>query len=155
VGVLRRDLAAGWAALPHAHQPDRVEAPACQRVKFFVRHVAESDSLAGALAQAVEPRPGVDLVNQRIRPPRPYCHHAVLACIGLKLEVSGTGGRCPPAKTKRSAPLQQRAPCSTRVFDYEATEASSLVAWISASRSASQRSQLIAAAVPCPTEVAT
>ena len=65
--VLERDRDPGRAALPDAHQPDRVEAERRDRVPLAPRaRRARSIGLPGATAQLVEPDPGVDLVDERV-----------------------------------------------------------------------------------------
>ena len=71
--VLQRDLDPGRAALPDAHQPDRVETERRDRVPLLCRHAGEIDVPVAPAPQLVEPHPCVDLVDERMlderRPP--------------------------------------------------------------------------------------
>ena len=62
-----RDRDARRAALPHAHEPDRVEPQRRDAAPFGLRHVREIDPAACVPAQLVEPHPRVDLVDEGVR----------------------------------------------------------------------------------------
>ena len=63
------------AALPHAHQPHRIEPGRGDGVPFLLGHTGQVDGTTGSDAQLVEPRPGVDLVQERMGRRQPArCH---------------------------------------------------------------------------------
>ena len=64
--VVEGDRDPGRASLPDAHQPDGVEPERCQPLPLRVRHARKIDCPARPSAQLVEPRPRVDLVDERV-----------------------------------------------------------------------------------------
>ena len=79
-------LPPGGAALPDAHQPHRVEAPGGQRVERLVGHGAQCDRFLPGGAQAVQPRPGVDLVDQRAGLPGGRGHGQDTSLLGFDIQ---------------------------------------------------------------------
>ena len=62
-GILERDVQAGRAALPHAHEPHRVDAQRGERVPGRARHLVEPQRAAPVAPEPLEPHRGVDLVD--------------------------------------------------------------------------------------------
>lgn len=63
LGVPERDLDARRAALPHPHQPHRVQGRRRDAVPLGLRNPAEGQRLLGSFPERCQPRPRVDLVD--------------------------------------------------------------------------------------------
>ena len=59
-----RDLLCGFPRLPHAQEPDPIEAHPGQVIEFDVRYVVERGSTTESLRQLRQPDTGVDLVER-------------------------------------------------------------------------------------------
>lgn len=65
--VRQRHLPAGGAALPHPHQPDRVETGVGDRIPVSGRNRRKIDRHSSLFTEFRQPRPRVDLVDERMR----------------------------------------------------------------------------------------
>src|SRR5580658_2074852 len=67
VGRQEGDASRFRAALPHAHEPNNVEAALSKDVPLGVRDVGELDETSETRGKLFKPRPGVDLVEMRMK----------------------------------------------------------------------------------------
>ncbi len=118
-GVGQRHGDAGRAPLPDPHQPDRVEPGVGDGIPLLVGHAREVHSPAGLDTELVQPRPGVDLVHERMsrRSPTRRLHGAHRRCRAAPAPpvLPHQSVRCVNASTAASIVRKRRsasaAPC--------------------------------------------